>query len=124
MESIEKLFKLFSEEINYQTIFKSNNQQLHDDNKPAQSEADKCYNEIDKIVFNNSLGSNGDTAILQTVNDSQFLFPKLCRFFCKNITEMDQVLMDETFDFILLDPPWWNKYIRRKNARSNQGYAS
>lgn len=30
--------------------------------------------------------------------------------------------LKEQFDVILLDPPWWNKYIRRKNAHGNQGY--
>lgn len=46
-----------------------------------------------------------------------FLIPKNCRFFNKNVLEMPQFLsLENQFDFIVMDPPWWNKYIRRINS--------
>lgn len=35
---------------------------------------------------------------------------------------MDEYLHDKKYDVILLDPPWWNKYIRRKKAKTSHGY--
>lgn len=36
---------------------------------------------------------------------------------------MDTIIPKSCFDFVSIDPPWWNKYIRRaRNANSESGY--
>lgn len=53
-----------------------------------------------------------------------YLIPRECRFFNKNVLEISNYLpLNSQFDFIVMDPPWWNKYIRRINAaKGENGY--
>lgn len=50
----------------------------------------------------------------------KYFIPPLCTFYNCPVTELQYKLVNQdvhSFDVILLDPPWWNKHIRRKNAR-------
>uniref|UniRef100_A0A1Y1LDX0 Methyltransferase-like protein 4 n=1 Tax=Photinus pyralis TaxID=7054 RepID=A0A1Y1LDX0_PHOPY len=80
------------------------------------------YAESGRPNIANITGGNDDQAKLVEINDSCFLFPNNCRFFCKDVAEINDHLIDEQFDLIVLDPPWWNKYVRRKKAKTNDGY--
>ncbi|XP_053694231.1 N(6)-adenine-specific methyltransferase METTL4 [Sabethes cyaneus] len=71
-------------------------------------------------------GSNNSpfTVICEFFNES-FIIPPKCRFFNSNVSDMCNLLNpdDEKFDFIVMDPPWWNKYIRRTKAANRKvGY--
>lgn len=51
-----------------------------------------------------------------------YVFPPRCQFFCDDVADMNK-LGDEKFDIILLDPPWTNKYIKRKKKiKLHEGY--
>jgi len=51
-----------------------------------------------------------------------YVFPPNCQFYCDNVMNMKR-LGDEKYDLILLDPPWTNKYIKRKKKiKSDEGY--
>lgn len=51
-----------------------------------------------------------------------YVFPPKCQFYCDDVRNMKK-LGDEKYDIILLDPPWINKYIRRKKKiKQNEGY--
>lgn len=51
-----------------------------------------------------------------------YVFPPKCHFYCDDVVNMKK-LGDEKFDIILLDPPWTNKYIKRKKKiKQNEGY--
>lgn len=91
-------------------------------NKDALEAAETAYYESGKASIHNSFGFNKGPAKLQQINSLQFLFPANCEFFCKDISEISTCLENRQFDIILLDPPWWNKYIRRKRKKSNDGY--
>jgi hypothetical protein len=53
------------------------------------------------------------------VNGESYLLPAECKFFCYNVKEIEYKLdlLAHPYDLILLDTPWWNKYIRRKKAK-------
>ncbi|KAF5307138.1 hypothetical protein FQR65_LT00654 [Abscondita terminalis] len=93
-----------------------------DFNKSALDLSSTIYAESGTASVTNLIGENKDDAKFLCINNSHFLFPINCRFYCKYVSELNVYLVDEKFDLILLDPPWWNKYIRRKKAKTDFGY--
>lgn len=91
-------------------------------NEVALEAAETAYHCSGKSLIQNSLGSNYGSAKLEEINSSHFLFPKNCEFFCKDACDISSYLPNRKFDLIILDPPWWNKYIRRKRKKSSDGY--
>lgn len=74
----------------------------------------------DKTEFPNFQGGNNDLTTFTKFPfiGQTFIIPPNCRFFNKSIFEIKEGL--GTFDFIVMDPPWINKYIRRlKKADRN-----
>jgi hypothetical protein len=57
--------------------------------------------------------------LITEVNGESYLVPAECKFFCYDVKEIEHKLdlLVHPYDLILLDPPWWNKYIRRKKAK-------
>ncbi|KAJ8883411.1 hypothetical protein PR048_015254 [Dryococelus australis] len=102
-------------------------QDLHSNNLEARQAADTFYHKESKHLAGNFHGGNGsNVAVVSIVQGEKYLIPPRCRFFCYDVREMQKHihLLDDSYDFILLDPPWWNKYIRRKKSKSNstEGY--
>lgn len=63
-------------------------------------------------------GNSNILPIAAKCNSETYIFPPGCRFYCGNVKTLASSLSkDLKFDFILLDPPWWNKYIRRKKLK-------
>lgn len=68
---------------------------------------------IEKICGRNDF----DTAVIREVNNEKYVFPKHCEFFSFDVRQIEEKLpMNNRYDLILLDPPWWNKSIRRKKT--------
>lgn len=66
-------------------------------------------------------GNNQDVFIKFPFINENYLIPPNCRFFNKSIFDINEEI--GTFDFIVMDPPWRNKYIRRiKKTNKNMGY--
>lgn len=66
-------------------------------------------------------GNNTDQAVVKRLGSQPFIFPPFCKFFCRDVKEITESVESlGQFDLILLDPPWWNKYIRRKKAKCLQ----
>ncbi|KAG8236916.1 hypothetical protein J437_LFUL015242 [Ladona fulva] len=53
---------------------------------------------------------------LPSEEDSLYLFPQNCCFHCCDVRDIITHVKGQ-FDLVVLDPPWWNKFIRRKNAK-------
>ncbi|XP_055634862.1 N(6)-adenine-specific methyltransferase METTL4 [Toxorhynchites rutilus septentrionalis] len=69
--------------------------------------------------------NNSRYIVMSEFSGQSYLIPPNCRFFNTDISKMAHLpLGDDKFDFIVIDPPWWNKYIRRvKAANSKVGYS-
>ncbi|XP_045467327.1 N(6)-adenine-specific methyltransferase METTL4 [Harmonia axyridis] len=82
----------------------------------------KIYEQTNNLAVINAEGANVGPNIYREVCDSIYIFPQNCEFFCRNTKDLSKYIPAKKFDLILLDPPWWNKYIRRKRKRSNHAY--
>lgn len=91
-------------------------------NKEALETAEFVFKESSKHLVQNSFGSNIGLAKVHGINKSYYLFPQNCEFYCKDVSDISNSLRLRQFDIIILDPPWWNKYIRRKRKKSIDGY--
>lgn len=88
--------------------------------KPS-DELPKIWDE--KIDFPNfEGGNNSETFTKFPFLNQTFLIPPNCRFINRSIFEIKEEDLG-AFDFIVMDPPWKNKYIRRvKKADKSLGY--
>lgn len=90
-------------------------------NSEAITAAQSIY-ELTGHHVTNAFGINDLQPIVKVIDGNKYLFPRNCEFYCKDVKEMDKYLIEKTYDVIVLDPPWWNKYIRRKKAKTEHGY--
>lgn len=91
-------------------------------NKSALECADWIYEQTGKASVTNISGGNLGPAIVKLVNNEKFIFPSNSQFYCKDVANIGTELEGLEFDLILLDPPWWNKYIRRKRKKCPHAY--
>lgn len=58
-----------------------------------------------------------------TFENREYLIPPHCKFFNHNVLNLNELSSLEKYDFVVIDPPWRNKYIRRiKKAKQELGY--
>uniref|UniRef100_A0A182JSU9 Methyltransferase-like protein 4 n=1 Tax=Anopheles christyi TaxID=43041 RepID=A0A182JSU9_9DIPT len=61
--------------------------------------------------------NNTDRTIITEMDGESFLIPPRVSFINSSVDRFTEYIdQDHTFDLIVLDPPWWNKYIRRVKA--------
>lgn len=109
----EKLFTLFK--------FDNSSDVSEDKNiSSAKDLADDFYNNLTRhpknIPFNG--GNISNRPLVTKIENEFYLIPPNSLFFCDDIRNINKYFVGEKFDFILLDPPWWNKYIRRKRKKN------
>lgn len=100
------------------TVLKSGNQ-----NVKAKERADQFYKESSKYLKTSFHGCNNlSSPVIQKFNNELYVFPCNSTFFCHDVEKLKEMLIPsgETFDLIVLDPPWWNKYIRRKKSKCTE----
>lgn len=63
---------------------------------------------------------HGHNALTHTIitkfEDMEFVIPPHCKFFNCDVRTIKDVDLDDDYDLIVLDPPWWNKFIRRSRS--------
>jgi hypothetical protein len=114
---VEKLYELFRNE--NKEIFAESRLEVRND--AAVTAAARIYDESGNNLIGDVVGANPDGPIVKRIKNSDFLFPQNCKFYGKDVADMSTHL-DEKYDLIVLDPPWWNKYIRRKRKHTEHGY--
>ncbi|KAG5883617.1 hypothetical protein JTB14_005749 [Gonioctena quinquepunctata] len=120
-EEVKKQFNGFINNASTNCIFKTLNPEIGS-NKLALETAESIYNDSRKGIVQNAFGSNCGSVMMRQINDCSYLFPQNSTFYAKDVLEIGKHLEHQYFDLILLDPPWWNKYIRRKRKKSSDGY--
>lgn len=90
-----------------------------DNNEAARLASQKFYLDTYCHEGENLYGSNHtNNAIISENDNKKYVFPKNCTFYCYDVRDMEKKMeMNNQYDFILLDPPWWNKSIRRKKIK-------
>ncbi|XP_034185791.1 methyltransferase like 4 [Osmia lignaria lignaria] len=90
-----------------------------DNNEAARLASQTFYQDTFCNEEENFYGCNDtDTAIISEVKDKKYVFPQKCNFYCYDVRDIAKKLeLNNQYDFILLDPPWWNKSIRRKKTK-------
>lgn len=98
-------------------LFCQNN--FFDNNEIARLASMKFYQDTYSVKDENLYGSNDtDDAIISEAHNKKYVFPRKCIFYCYDIRDIEKKMeLSNQYDFILLDPPWWNKSIRRKKMK-------
>jgi hypothetical protein len=95
---------------------KPSQEDFEKNNETARKSSSTFFNEIcqmDPDKF--SGGNNSDRPILVNIKGNEYLIPNNSEFFCCDISRLiNSIPATNKFDFILMDPPWWNKYVRRR----------
>ncbi|XP_011500459.1 PREDICTED: methyltransferase-like protein 4 [Ceratosolen solmsi marchali] len=89
-----------------------------DNNEESRLASKQFY--LSKLQLNyNFHGSNRkEIATIAKFQNEKYVFPKNSEFYCYDIREITKKLnISNRFDLIILDPPWWNKSIRRKRIK-------
>lgn len=91
-----------------------------DNNTEAKSNSVKFFTELSFHITSQPFngGNSNILPVTAECNNEMYIFPPGCRFYCGNVKNLASSLSEGVkFDFILLDPPWWNKYIRRRKLK-------
>lgn len=121
MKYVQGTYELFRKKLpNLENT--ENDENTNKRNTEALEVAQSVYEQTGKNDLTNIIGANELLTVFTKVRECNYLFPKACKFYCKHVKGIMEDLCGERYDFVLLDPPWWNKYIRRKRFKSNDGY--
>lgn len=108
----DNLYKLYSSLNDY------SNCRL-ESNHMAKSLADHFYCQLTRHPNFKFLGGNSSQEpLISEIGDELYLIPEGSLFYCYDVRDISDHLKEKEFDFILMDPPWWNKYIRRKRKKN------
>lgn len=69
-------------------------------------------------------GNTSDVSIVVQIQNSEYLIPPRCTFYNNDIRGINKFFdMNQSFDLVVIDPPWWNKSVRRiKRTSKISGY--
>ena len=90
-----------------------------DNNEAARWMSRQLYSDPENLNECFIIGRNiNDFSVVALLENKKFVIPKNCEYYCADVREIDQTIpLKNEFDFILIDPPWWNKSIRRKKTK-------
>ncbi|OAD60498.1 Methyltransferase-like protein 4 [Eufriesea mexicana] len=93
-----------------------------DNNEAARLASQRFYQDTFSNEIENFYGCNDtDVVITSELKEKRYVFPQKCKFYCYDVRDITKKLeLNNQYDFILLDPPWWNKSIRRKKSKYSE----
>ncbi|XP_077274480.1 methyltransferase like 4 [Temnothorax americanus] len=117
VDSVKQAFSAMISAARDKDLFCRNNS--FDNNEVARLASMKFYQDTYSVKDENLYGSNDtNDAIISKAHDKKYVFPRKCTFYCYDVRDMEKKMeLSKQYDFILLDPPWWNKSIRRKKMK-------
>ncbi|XP_011633843.1 methyltransferase-like protein 4 [Pogonomyrmex barbatus] len=117
VEHVKQMLSTIMATARIKGLFCGNN--LSDNNEVARLASRKFYKDTYSLKDENLFGSNDtDDAIISEVHAKKYVFPRKCTFYCYDVRDIEKKMeLSNQYDFILLDPPWWNKSIRRKKIK-------
>lgn len=99
-----------------------------DDQECNNTDLKRCLRECQSVVDNYlsiekfNGGNISSDPVVSEIESDKFLIPPNCKFYNDDIQNISKIKFDDKFDLIVIDPPWWNKYIRRtKQFQRNNG---
>ncbi|XP_053665674.1 N(6)-adenine-specific methyltransferase METTL4 [Anopheles marshallii] len=110
--------RVFENHSSVQHKLKRNANQLNTNNKQALEFVDQFNSSTNYDGEKRFRGQNTtDCTIVTEMDGEQYLIPPRVSFINSSVDRFAEYIeQNETFDLIVLDPPWWNKYIRRVKA--------
>lgn len=121
-KEIEEFLKVLKDE----NIFATNiSDEAIDELKSANMELMKrlydCSSDSGSFYGENNLDHGKVTRIGESSYNS--FIPPHCKFRQGNVADIERYLPHQTkFDFIVIDPPWSNRFVKRSRKRSSRGY--
>lgn len=58
-------------------------------------------------------GNNSSNPVIHEFNGVRHIIPAKCKFLNIDIQNIRHTDLENGYDFVSMDPPWWNKYVRR-----------
>ncbi|XP_043273744.1 N(6)-adenine-specific methyltransferase METTL4 isoform X2 [Venturia canescens] len=91
----------------------------YDNNQVARTVSDNFYSGSALLQLGNFHGANdNENPIVVQTGNQKFVFPKRSFFYAYDVKDIFEKLgCEQQYDFILMDPPWWNKFVRRKKEK-------
>lgn len=124
VKRIESIYNSFHTElIENKLVARAPDNSNEIENDRALKVSNYIYHTTESCDIGSIIGENNRSEPVSVeIQQGNYIFPEKCKFYCSNVSDIMTHLGDEKFDVILLDPPWWNKYIRRKKMKSNNSY--
>lgn len=87
-----------------------------DNNQAARAASDNFYAESASLRLGNFHGANEtENPVIAEAGNQKFVLPGKSSFYAYDVRQIAEKLYpNQRYDFILMDPPWWNKFVRRK----------
>ncbi|XP_058805171.1 N(6)-adenine-specific methyltransferase METTL4 isoform X2 [Phymastichus coffea] len=97
---------------------------LEDNNEESRRVSKNFYSGTLGLICNYQGYNKKEKAVIAKLKNEKYVFPRCCQFFCKDIKQIsEKVDVIGDYNLILMDPPWWNKSIRRKKIKfENSSY--
>lgn len=119
---VQELYKKIRDEITNRLLFTTNQNTDQLKNTQAAELAQDVYEQTGKNPISDISGGNGTQPVVTSISGTKCLFPSHCRFYCKDVCRIKEYLTDQQYNFIVIDPPWWNKFVRKKKKKTDHGY--
>ncbi|KAJ3221598.1 Methyltransferase-like protein 4 [Clydaea vesicula] len=65
------------------------------------------------LLFNHIIKNTSDEPQIISIFEDKFIIPKRANFLLSDISKLEPLINFSKYDFIILDPPWKNKSVRR-----------